>query len=74
MHAVAGHAVHVVPFVRIASPKHPVAVPGVTLQTGFVGLSRRQLGRIDRVLGFRGLNVLFAIAVAALARRRARIR
>jgi hypothetical protein len=43
------------------------AIPGVALQTRFVGLCFRQIWRIDDVLGFQGLNVLGAVTVAALA-------
>ena len=50
------------------------AIPRVALQARFVGLRGRQPGWIDDVLGFQRLNVFFAVAVATLARRGARIR
>jgi len=71
--AMTGQAAHVTAIVLAATPAKMGAIPGVALQTRFVDLRFRQIRRIDDVLGFPGLIVLCAVAVATLARRGARI-
>jgi len=59
---------------RPATPCVTLLIAGVALKTRFVGLRRRQPGRIDDVLGLKAFNVLCAVAMAALAACGARIR
>src|SRR5262245_57829771 len=59
---------------RPATPCVTLLIAGVALKTRFVGLRRRQPGRIDDVLGLKAFNVLSAVAMAALAACGARIR
>ncbi len=66
--AVARQAAHVISVVLPASPGLLRAIPGVALKTLCIRLRWRQVGRIDYVHGFASLDVLRAVAVAALAR------
>ena len=72
--AVARQATHVFSVMRPATPCVTLLIAGVALKTRFVGLRRRQPGRIDDVLGLKAFNVLCAVAMAALAACGARIR
>ena len=73
MGAVTGQATHVASVVPPAPPGMMRTIPGVALQTRFVGLRRGHLGRISNIRGFPSLDVFGAVAVATLARRSARI-